>query len=300
MTGGGSDRTQPVGRGRPEPTAHREAFFVAYDRMLRRWPGPSADIDLVSEFGTTRVHVTGPPDAPPLLLLHAYQATSAQWVELAGLLSGDRRIYAVDMLGDAGHSTPGARAVTTPDDLVAYLDTVLDGLNLAGAELCGHSFGAWIALTYGINRPGRVDRLTLLDPTMCFVPLLPGYVLHATPTLLKPTSGRRLSLIGWETRKAELDPEWLQVTGAAADAFGVLPSVPTKIPSSGVLAAVDVAVLVIIGGRSRVHNVRRLARRADRLPGARVETVTGASHYGLPMTHAVQVATLMRATPPAD
>ncbi|HYN72293.1 MAG TPA: hypothetical protein VES60_07295 [Nakamurella sp.] len=34
------------------------------------------------------MHVSGPVDAPAIVLFHAYQATSAEWVELAHLLGG--------------------------------------------------------------------------------------------------------------------------------------------------------------------------------------------------------------------
>ena len=239
------------------------------------------------------MHVSGPADAPPLVLLHAYQASSAEWFALTGPLSHARRIYAVDLVGDAGRSTAGPRSVATPADLVEYLDSVLDGLGLTSSELCGHSFGAWIALTYGINRPTRVDRLILLDPTMSVAPLLKGYVFRAIPALYRPSAANRLSLIRWETRKDELDPEWLEVTGAAADAFSGLPSVPTKIPNKAALAGLQVPVLVVVAGRSRVHHVRRVAKRSGRMPLVRVETVDGASHYGLPMTHADQLAALI-------
>ncbi len=271
----------------------KATFFAAYDRMLLRWPAGSAELDLTSDFGNTRVHVAGPTDAPPLVLLHAYQASSAEWVALAGILAQTHRIYAVDMLGDAGYSTPGRRSIATPADLVEYLDTVLDGLRLTSTALCGHSFGAWIALTYGLHRASRVDRLILLDPTMSVAPLLKGYVFRAIPALYKPNAANRLSLIRWETRKAELDPEWLQLTGAAADAFSGLPSVPTKIPNKAVLAQLQVPVLVVVAGRSRVHQVKRVATRSGRMPRVRVEIVDGASHYGLPMTHADQVAALI-------
>ena len=83
------------------------------------------------------------------------------------------------------------------------------------------------------------------------------------------------------------------MTGAAADAFGGLPSVPTKIPAKAVLNDLQVPVLVVVAGRSRVHQVKRVAQRALRFPQVRVEIVDGASHYGLPMTHADQVAALI-------
>ena len=292
----GSGGTHGTSRtGQPDRSARRAAFLDAYDRVLQRSAAPLAAIDLTSEFGTTRVFAGGPAEAPPVLLIHAYQATSAEWLALAGLLSSDRRLYAIDMMGDAGHSVPGERAVRTPDDLVDYLDTVLAGLGLSSAELCGHSFGAWIALSYAISRPARVDRLILLDPTMTFSSLLPTYVLRATPSLLKPSSARRRSLIRWETRKADIDPAWLELTGMAADTFGGLPTVPTRIPKAATVAALTMPALVIVAGRSRVHNKGQVARRAgSRLPHVRVEIVQGASHYGLPLTHAAEIAALIR------
>lgn len=278
-----------------QQTDSREQFIVAYDEVLAGSPIPLESINLTSHYGVTRVHAAGPEGAPSILLMHSYQATSAQWLPLMALLSNDHRVFAVDMMGDAGHSIVGSTSISTPEELNAYLDTVLDGLGLTSTELCGHSFGAWIALSYSISRPSRVDRLTLLDPTMTFGPLVPPYVIRALPALSKPSSARRLSLIRWETRKAELDPKWLRATGLAADAFGGLPTVPTKIPSKEVLAKMDRPVLVIMAGKSRVHAVRGIAGKADnRLPHVLVKTLPNATHYALPLTHATDIADLMR------
>jgi pimeloyl-ACP methyl ester carboxylesterase len=252
-----------------ESLVRREDFLAEYDKLLARWPSPSPDVDLTSEFGSTRVHVSGPVDAPAVVMFHAYQATSAEWVEVARLLAGERRIYAVDMMGDAGHSVPGDRAIVSPDDMVTWIDTVLDGLGLEQPELVGHSYGAWIALTYGLQRPERVGKLTLLDPTMCFAPLLPAYVIRATPTLLRPTSARRRSLVRWESRGKTIDPEWLELTAAASELEGPSRTVPTKIPSAATVATLKPQSLVIVAGASRVHHVKRVGgNAAERLPAA--------------------------------
>ena len=275
--------------------AQRATFAAAYQKLLANRTAAVESIELSSDFGVTRVHASGPTDAPAVVLVHAYQATSGEWNELADLLSTDHRVYAVDMMGDAGFSAPGGRAIATPEDLVAYLDTVLDGLAVDRVELCGHSFGAWIALTYALARPSRVNRLVLLDPTMCFGPLLKGYVLRAIPAMMQPSSDRRLSLIRWESRRAPLDQAWLDATGPAADAFSGMPTVPTKIPPKQVRAAMDRPTLVILAGKSRVHNVRRIAARTSHMPDVVEKTLPSATHYALPMTHADEVADLMRA-----
>ncbi len=270
------------------------SFAEAYAHLMRRWPGHEK-LDVETAFGRTRVHVAGPADRPPLLLLHAYQATSAEWIEVVSALSGDLRVYAVDSPGDAGGSVRGDRAMATPADLVSWIDAVLDGLDLAATALCGHSYGAWIALHYAISRSDRVGRLILVDPTMTFGPLAPAYLLRAVPALLRPTAARRRSLIRWETRGAAVDPEWSDLAAAGAGAYPKAPTVPTKIPKPAALAPLRLPVTVVLGGASRVHPVRRVARNARRrLPDVRIETLDGATHYGLPLTHAADLAAVLR------
>jgi pimeloyl-ACP methyl ester carboxylesterase len=277
-------------------TAERRATFrAAYDAMMVNWPVPAAVIDLESDFGSTRVTAGGPAGAPALLLLHAYQASSAEWIQLARELGDEMRVCAVDLPGDAGASAIGRRPIVTPADMVSWLDTVIDGLGVPSAELCGHSYGGWIALTYALQRPASVDRVTLLDPTMSFAPLIPKYVIRALPTMLKPTAARRRSLIRWESRGAGIDPDWLALTSVAADAFGGAPTVPTKVPPAQVVSRLEPPALVIVAGRGRVHLPRKVMRRAQqRLPDARVGWIPDATHYGLPLTHAAEIAALMR------
>ena len=233
--------------------AVRVVFDASYGRLTDSWPAPAETITLSSDFGSTLVHVSGPADAPALVLLPAYQASSAEWIALARSLNGALRVYAVDLVGDAGGSTAGTRAIASPDDMVAWIDTVLDGLGLPSTQLGGHSYGGWIATEYALQRPARVDRLILLDPTMVFGTLVPAYVARAMPFILKPTSGKRRWLISWETRKIELDPDWLEMTSAAAEVFANAPTVPTKIPAKTALAELKTPTLVIFAEKSRVH-----------------------------------------------
>jgi len=274
----------------------RSTFDASYDRLNESWPTPAQSVTLNSDFGSTQVHVSGPPEAPALVLLPAYQASSAEWIALARSLHGAFRVYAIDLVGDAGGSTAGSRAIATPEDMVAWIDVVLDGLGLATAQFGGHSYGAWIAHEYALRRPDRVSRLILLDPTMVFGTLLPTYVLRAMPFILKPTAGKRRWLIRWETRKVELDPDWLEMTAAAAEVFPHAPTVPTKIPAKAALAELRTPTLVILAEKSRVHPARRLAGRAAKLlPAGEVQMISGASHYGLPMTHAAEIAAVITA-----
>jgi hypothetical protein len=48
------------------------ALLAAYDAALRLWPVPYEEMDIPTQCGMTHVVVSGPKDAPPVVLLHGY------------------------------------------------------------------------------------------------------------------------------------------------------------------------------------------------------------------------------------
>ncbi|MFI1888682.1 alpha/beta fold hydrolase [Streptomyces jumonjinensis] len=261
-------------------------FLAAYDAVLDRWPVAVDRLEPTSAYGTTRVTACGPPDGEPLVLLHGGGATSAVWFANAAELSRTRRVYAVDRIGEAGRSRCGDRPIRTADDLLDWLDGVLDGLGLDRADLCGHSYGGWIALAFALRTPRRVRRLALLDPTQCFAGFSPGYLLRALPVLIRPTARRARALLAWETRGAETDPAWLELYGLAAE-FPRTKIVTGSRPGPRRLRDSATPALVLLAGESRAHDVRRVEAAARRrLPHAETAVLPGVSHHGLPFTRA--------------
>jgi pimeloyl-ACP methyl ester carboxylesterase len=73
------------------------------------------------------------------------------------------RVYAIDMIGEAGLSAPSRPAL--PSDAHAlWLDDVLRGLSLERVSMVGLSLGGWLALDYATRRPERVERVAVLCP----------------------------------------------------------------------------------------------------------------------------------------
>ena len=233
-------------------------FSTAYDELLARWgPGVSA-IELTDEFGTTHVNACGPADAPPLVLLAGHGATSPVWFGLAPGLAKYRRVYAIDLMGDAGRSTNSGRKLTSVADLMRWLTGVLDGLGIAQAAFCGHSYGAWLSLTYALHAPARVDKLALLDPTDCYLGLRPAYVGRALPMLLKPSVARSKSFLRWETQGTSVDPAWLDLAALASVVPQQRPVRPRRPRDFNALQA---ALLVVVASRSKSHDADRLVAR---------------------------------------
>ncbi len=259
----------------------RAAFDAAYDAALARWPVPVRSRDVATRWGRTHVLVSGSPGAPPLVLLPGGGATALAWSGAIRLLAAVRRVYALDPVGDAGRST-----VTTPlaraDDVTGWLGDTLDGLGLDEVDLAGHSYGGWQALTFALDRPHRVRRLALVDPTTTFAGFSPGYLLHAVPVLTRPTAARMRSLVCWETAGRPVDDAWLAVVAAGAE-LPAAPPVRTRRPDPARLAALTVPTIVVAAGAGRAQDPRQVARRAaEVLPRATVVTLAGVTHHSLP------------------
>lgn len=271
-----------------------ESFLAAYDEVLAaKWPAGTAHTDVPTPYGTTRINSYGPEGAPPLVLLAGGGSTSTVWFAQAAHLGRTHRVHAVDLIGDPGHSVPGQRPIRTVPDLTAWLDAVLDALNTASAALCGHSYGAWIALHHTLHAPHRVRKLVLVDPTQCFAGFRPGYLLHALPMLLRPSAKRTRTFLAWETAGAALDPAWLHLRETAAG-FPAARPVNGPRPAPEALSTLNVPTLILTAENSRAHNAAQVTATATRLlPRARTATIPGATHHSLPL-HAPDAAELNR------
>ncbi|MFH8836060.1 alpha/beta fold hydrolase [Streptomyces sp. NPDC017868] len=257
-------------------------YAAAYEELLATWPAPTTTSELRTPHGTTHVLHHGPPDGPPVLLLPSGGSTACSWRATAAALGATHRVHAVDLVGGPGRSRADGSPIRTAADLTAWLDALLDGLGLASASLCGHSYGGWIALRYALAAPGRTDRLVLLDPTGCFAGFGPGYLLHALPVLLRPTAARMEALLTWETGGAAHDPAVRRLDTLAAELPRHRPVTGPR-PTRAELAALRPPTLMLAAGRSRVHDAARITATARAtVPGIATETLPEATHHTLP------------------
>ncbi len=261
------------------------AFAAAYDAVLAQWPVPVDALDVPTAYGTTRVHVCGTPDGTPLVLLHGGGATSTAWFANVAELGKHHRIHAVDLLGDAGRSVADGKAIGGVGDLMAWQDELFDHLGVENAHLCGHSYGAWIALHYAIHSP-RVHSLALLDPTGCFTRWNPRYLLRALPMLLRPTPRRTRDFLLWEAGGTGIDPALLELQARGAE-FKTAKVITRPNPDPSRLT---VPMLVLAAGKSKAHNPDRLIAQARRLvPDVQTAVLPGVGHHALPTENAARL-----------
>jgi pimeloyl-ACP methyl ester carboxylesterase len=134
-----------------------------YQKFLKYWPVPNEQIHVPAKQGSTFVVISGPKDAPPLLLLHGGVGNSAMWMGEVATFARSFRVYCIDMIGEAGLSV-AARPSLASDAYAVWLDDVLDYLGIRRASIFGVSLGGWLGLDYAIRRPERVEKVAVLCP----------------------------------------------------------------------------------------------------------------------------------------
>ncbi|MBO0820753.1 MAG: alpha/beta fold hydrolase [Nocardiopsaceae bacterium] len=109
------------------------------------------------------VFTDGPPDAPPVLLVHGYPDTHRVWDEVAASLAADHYVIRYDVRGAGASGRParsaglaGYRLDRLADDLFAVLDQVSPDRPVAVAAHDWGSIQAWEAIT----NPYSAERIT--------------------------------------------------------------------------------------------------------------------------------------------
>ncbi|MFE2157015.1 alpha/beta fold hydrolase [Streptomyces lydicus] len=256
-----------------------------YREGLDAWPVPAEHLRVPTREGETFVVVSGPEDAPPVVLLHGAGANTTMWQDDITTWARHFRTYALDLVGEPGLSAP-SRPSLASDAPARWLDDVLDALGIARAAFVGTSLGGWLALDYATRRPERVDRLALLCPGGVGRQKM-GWLFRAL--LLRP-------LGAWGVRRsagtvAGLDrPEHRAVLDQLVLTFAQFKPRTERLPvfPDGVLRRLAMPVQVTVGGRDALFDSADTARRLARcVPHATVHVLPEAGHALLGQTDAV-------------
>lgn len=148
---------------RPEAEAQ---FMEIYDARLAEWPVTYQTRTLDTEYGRVHVIISGPEDAPPVLLLHAAAVSSWSWMYNVEALNEHYRTYAFDTIGEVGKSRLDS-VDSYPPDGKAWADlyaAMTDELDIETAYVVGASYGGYVGTSYALHHPERVEKLALLGP----------------------------------------------------------------------------------------------------------------------------------------
>lgn len=137
----------------------RDKFRAYYNRVLSQFPFGQQYIE--TSFGQTFILTGGRESNPPVILLHGSCSNSAFWFPEIMALSNDYRVYAVDIIGEAGNSEE-YRPDIDSDAFALWIKDLLNALSIKSTVLIGNSLGGWMALKFATAYPECVSALVLI------------------------------------------------------------------------------------------------------------------------------------------
>ncbi|WP_243718236.1 alpha/beta hydrolase [Actinomadura sp. 7K534] len=239
----------------------------------------------------------GPPDAPPVLLIHGSGASNGSWDPVVPALTAHHRVIRVDLPG-CGQSPP-PESYDVPDQ-ASRVAALLDDLGHRRVAVAGHSSGGYVATALAGQRPDLVGPLALISTGPSMDALLPQPLILRI--LLGPPAGRLL----WPLRSDAMIRKGVQATAARAvdvpdrliaemrgttyRAFRTVSrrntAYITEQDVPGRLAELEVPVLVLFGAADPRWKPSS-ARQYEKVPGARIEMLPGVGH--IPMLEAPEM-----------
>jgi pimeloyl-ACP methyl ester carboxylesterase len=260
-------------------------YFAAYEAALNLWPVPHESHFVTSSYGHTHVISCGSQDAFPLVLLHAGQASSTMWFPNIAALSGKFHVFALDTPGEPGKSVP-IRQNATRHDCAAWLEGVLDELEISRAHVLGLSRGGWLALNLALQAPDRLEKIVLLSPAAVFIPLNSFFSAVAQAVMRIPMRFvSKFALNSWVAHGFMVDEVFAEqfMTGLqnwnwtvnTSGYAGVMPCIFTDEE----LRRIRQKVLLLIGDQDRLNPPRALDRARLTIPHLEAETIPQAGHF---------------------
>ena len=262
----------------------RDLCFSYLDSLaVQQWPVAAETRTVPTTYGPTFVRVSGPPSAPPVLLLHGAGATSLMWAPNIAALSAECRVFAVDQVGEFGRSLC-VKAAASIEDFRVWLDELLSGLNLtAGVSLVGVSYGGALAAQYALHFPRRLRKIVLLAPANTVLRVRTEFWVRLLMAAISRRKGL-LSFFRWTFADMERkDPKWVQ---AIFDQFLVnsqnlqrhRPVIP-PVWTDAEWRSLAVPTLFLMGDHDVIYSAEKAVRRLKQVaPQVTAEIVPGAGH----------------------
>ena len=139
--------------------AGRDKIRFRYNSIIERFPFEKKYVE--TSLGLTFMLVAGQESNPSVVLLHGSCSNSAFWFSEIMVLSNNYRVYAIDIIGEAGNSEE-YRPDLRSDAFAIWMKEVFEALGIQKSVVIGNSLGGWMALKFATTYPEYVSGLALI------------------------------------------------------------------------------------------------------------------------------------------
>jgi pimeloyl-ACP methyl ester carboxylesterase len=250
--------------------AGRDKVRAYYNRILSQFPFGQRYVE--TTFGQTFMLTAGQESNPPVILLHGSCSNSAFWFPEIMALSNNFRVYAVDIIGEAGNSEE-YRPDLSSDAFALWMKDILDALGLERTALIGNSLGGWMALKFATIYPERISRLILIA-SAGLAQIHPQFLLNVEQT--RQTDGTvpvNPAIIGEQS----IPKEVLDFMNLIVENYNPIQDLPVYTDKQ--LQRLNMPILFIDGEDDVIIDAKRSAQRLSRLiPSAVIRLLPNSGH----------------------
>jgi 3-oxoadipate enol-lactonase len=226
--------------------------------------------------------VTGPADAPPLVLSNSLGADLRMWDPQAETLAERFRLVRYDTRGHGGSPVPdGPYAI---DHLGQDVLALLDHLEIERAHFAGLSLGGMTGMWLAINAPERLERLVLLctsanlGPAETWRERAETVRAQGTEAVADAGVGRWLTE-RYRQEHPDIATRLRDMIAATPDAgYAACCAVIEHMDLTGGLAGISAPTLVIAGAQDPATPPEHAERIVAAVPDSRLEVLDPAAH----------------------
>jgi len=188
--------------------------------------------------------------------------SSTVWFASIAALSARHRVYAGDVIGDAGKSVAD-RVMGKRADYAGWLKEVFDGLNIERCDLLGHSYGGWLTLNMAIANSDRLRKIILLAPAASFYSLsfITKLILYLGEFRIHPPARSMLKAIA--AKGTGLEETFIHLMDVVTRYCSPATMYPT-VYTDEELKQIDRPALLLIGSKEKIYNPQKAIQRARR------------------------------------
>jgi pimeloyl-ACP methyl ester carboxylesterase len=269
-------------------TKAKDNYLKYYKERSEKWPVASETRMVETSQGETFVRISGPGDAPPLVLLASGGATSLFWIPNVETLSEHFRVYAIDNIYDFGLSVH-TRAFRSSDDLMDWLDELFDALGLGNdINLMGLSYGGWLTSLYALHSPERLRRIVLIAPAATIFDLPGEWAWRGILSAIPSKYIMKRVMVNWlfedlikngEEADQVLVDEYITDAMMALRCFKFKMPIPPTVLTDDELRSIEVPALFLVGENEKIYPSQQALDRLHAVaPRIHAEIIPGAGH----------------------